>query len=197
MLIGPPGVGKTTVGKRLARSLGVSFVDTDLEIETRHGRAVGQIFAEDGEPAFRSLEETVIGDVIASHSGVIALGGGSIVSPRTQELLRRHPVVYLELTEEEGIRRTAGSGRPVLAGDDPAAVYRRLMAERTPIYQDLARIRVSTVGRSPGAVVREVHRGLREAAPHRVRRAPWPMVLRPTARNHLRAGRRDALRTER
>lgn len=199
ILIGPPGVGKTTIGRRLAKAMQVAFVDTDIEIEERYGRQVGQIFAEDGEPAFRALEERVIEDVVGTHSGVIALGGGSIMSARTRELLRNHQVVYLELTEEEGIRRTASSGRPLLAGDDPAAVYRRLMVVRTPIYRELATIRISTVGRAPSSVVRQVQRRLRDTSPQRVRRAPWPSlpsILRPSARSQLQAERREALRTD-
>jgi shikimate kinase len=199
ILIGPPGVGKTTIGRRLAKSMRVPFTDTDFEIERCDGRQVGRIFAEDGEAAFRILEERVIADVVAREHGVIALGGGAIMSPRTRALLRQHQVVYLELTEDEGIRRTAGSGRPLLAGEDPAAVYRRLMAVRTPIYKDLATIRVSTVGRPPATVVRQVQRRLGDTFPRRVRRAPWPnlpSVLRPSARSHLPADRRDSARTE-
>ncbi|MCA0156333.1 shikimate kinase [Tsukamurella sp. M9C] len=189
ILIGPPGAGKTTIGRRLARALRVEFLDIDEEIERREGRTIPQIFAGDGEPAFRAIEEEVVADVVAHHPGVVSLGGGAVLSETTRTLLRRHQVVYLELTEEEGIRRTvspAASNRPLLKGDDPAAAYRALMARRTPIYRELATIRVSTVGRAPSSVVRQVQRRLKDTAPGRERRGPWPKlptVLRTSAKN--------------
>ncbi|GAA1076372.1 shikimate kinase [Tsukamurella spumae] len=186
ILIGPPGAGKTTIGRRLARALRVDFIDIDEEIEQREGRPIGQIFATDGEPAFRAIEETVTAEVIATHPGVISLGGGAVMSVATRELLKRHQVVYLELTDEEGIRRTIGSARPLLKSDDPAAAYRALMARRTPVYRELATIRVSTVGRAPSSVVRQVQRRLKDTAPGRERRGPWPKlpaVLRTSAKN--------------
>ncbi|TWS25821.1 shikimate kinase [Tsukamurella sputi] len=186
ILIGPPGAGKTTIGRRLARALRVDFLDVDEEIERREGRSIPQIFAGDGEPAFRAIEEEVVADVVAHHPGVVSLGGGAVLSETTRTLLRRHQVVYLELTEEEGIRRTVGSSRPLLKGDDPAAAYRALMARRTPIYRELATIRVSTVGRAPSSVVRQVQRRLKDTAPGRERRGPWPKlpaVLRTSTKN--------------
>lgn len=186
ILIGPPGAGKTTIGRRLARALRVEFIDVDEEIERREGRSIPQIFAGEGEPAFRVIEEDTVADVVAHHAGVVSLGGGAVLSETTRTLLRKHQVVYLELTEEEGIRRTVGSSRPLLKGDDPAAAYRALMARRTPIYRELATIRVSTVGRAPSSVVRQVQRRLKDTAPGRERRGPWPKlpaVLRTSTKN--------------
>ena len=189
ILIGPPGAGKTTIGRRLAKALRVEFLDIDEEIELREGRSIPQIFAGDGEPAFRAIEEDVIADVVAHHRGVVSLGGGAVLSETTRALLRLHQVVYLELTEDEGIRRTvspSATARPLLKGDDPAAAYRALMARRTPIYRELATIRVSTVGRAPSSVVRQVQRRLKDTAPGRERRGPWPKlpaVLRTSSKN--------------
>lgn len=186
ILIGPPGAGKTTIGRRLAKVLRVPFIDVDHEIERRAERAIAAIFTEDGEPAFRALEEQVVADVIAAEHGVVSLGGGAVLSERTRALLRHHQVVYLELTEDEGVRRTLGTARPVLAGEDPVVVYRKLMTIRTPIYRELATIRVSTVGRPPASVVRQVQRRLKDTYPGRVRRGPWPKlpsVLRSSGRS--------------
>ncbi|WP_019204288.1 shikimate kinase [Tsukamurella sp. 1534] len=186
ILIGPPGAGKTTIGRRLAKALRVEFLDVDEEIERREARSIPEIFAGDGEPAFRAIEERVIEDVVTHHAGIVSLGGGAVLSESTRSLLRRYQVVYLELTEDEGIRRTVGSSRPLLKGDDPEAAYRALMARRTPIYRELATIRVSTVGRAPSSVVRQVQRRLKDTAPGRERRGPWPKlpaVLRNSAKN--------------
>lgn len=189
ILIGPPGAGKTTIGRRLAKALRVEFLDIDEEIELREGRSIPQIFAGDGESVFRAIEEDVIADVVAHHRGVVSLGGGAVLSETTRTLLRLHQVVYLELTEDEGIRRTvnpSATARPLLGGDDPAAAYRALMARRTPIYRELATIRVSTVGRAPSSVVRQVQRRLKDTAPGRERRGPWPKlpaVLRTSSKN--------------
>lgn len=189
ILIGPPGAGKTTIGRRLARALRVDFLDIDEEIERRQSRSIPEIFAGDGEPAFRAIEEEVVADVVTHHAGVVSLGGGAVLSETTRTLLRRYQVVYLELTEEEGIRRTVSptaSNRPLLKSTDPEAAYRALMARRTPIYRELATIRVSTVGRAPSSVVRQVQRRLKDTAPGRERRGPWPKlpaVLRTSAKN--------------
>lgn len=186
ILIGPPGAGKTTIGRRLAKVLRVEFLDIDEEIERRESRSIPEIFQRDGEAAFRAIEERVIADVLTAHVGVVSLGGGAVLSANTQELLRRHQVVYLELTDDEGIRRTVGSARPLLRGEDPAAAYRALMAHRTPIYRELATIRVSTVGRAPSSVVRQVQRRLKDTSPGKERRGPWPKlpaVLRTSSKN--------------
>ncbi|MDF0532157.1 shikimate kinase [Tsukamurella sp. 8F] len=186
ILIGPPGAGKTTIGRRLAKVLRVPFVDVDAEIVRREGREIAEIFARDGERRFREIEEQVVADVVASESGIVSLGGGAILSERTRTLLSEYQVVYLELTVDEGIKRTVGSGRPLLAGDDPAEKYRVLMATRAPIYRDLATIRVSTVGRAPTSVVRQVQRRLKDTSPARVRHRPWaklPSVLRNPNKN--------------
>lgn len=177
VLIGLPGSGKSTIGRRLAKAMGCALLDTDAAIEERTGRTIAEIFATDGEPAFRRIEEDVIRDALAGHDGVISLGGGAVTSPGVREALAGHPVVYLEISADEGIRRTGGGTvRPLLAGPDHAQKYRALMNQRVPLYRRAARIRVNTNRRNPGAVVRYIVARLENPAPPR-RRQPWGRVL--------------------
>lgn len=164
VLIGPPGAGKSTIGRRVAQALDLSLLDTDVEIERTTGRTIPEIFEEDGEPAFREIEEKVVADALAHHDGVVSLGGGAILSERTRDRLVGHTVVYLELSVAEGLRRTGNNmSRPLLNGGDPAQKYRDLMRRRRPLYRQTATIRVRTDGRSPGRVVQQVLAKLGEA----------------------------------
>lgn len=157
VLVGLPGSGKSTIGRKLARELGVELYDTDAGIEADTGRTIPDIFATDGEAEFRRIEEEVVRRAVLEHDGVVSLGGGSVLSARTRDLLRDALVVYLEISVSEGVRRTgASSTRPLLNGVDPAAKYRDLMRERRPLYREIASVRVRTDGRSPGRVVRMI-----------------------------------------
>jgi len=157
VLIGPPGAGKSTIGKRVAQALDVPLLDTDVEIERTTGHTIPEIFTRDGEPEFRRIEEQVVADALATHDGVVSLGGGAILSERTRRLLAGHVVVYLEISVAEGLRRTgANTNRPLLNGGDPAQKYRDLMRRRRPLYRQSATIRVRTDGRSPARVVQQV-----------------------------------------
>src|SRR5690606_24034718 len=95
VLVGPPGAGKTTIGRKLARRLDVSFPDADLLIVEAEGRSIPEIFASAGEPYFRGIEERIIGDALVSFDGVLSLGGGAVLSAATRERLRGHRVVHL------------------------------------------------------------------------------------------------------
>ncbi len=155
--MGLPGAGKSTIGRRLAKALDVEFLDTDAAIEARAGRTIADIFATDGEPEFRRIEEEVIREALAEHPGVLSLGGGAVTTPGVRDALAGHPVVFLEISAAEGIRRTGGStARPLLAGPGRAEKYRELMSQRVPLYRRLATIRVNTNRRNPGAVVRYI-----------------------------------------
>ncbi|PBJ51933.1 shikimate kinase, partial [Mycobacterium avium] len=136
VLIGLPGSGKSTIGRRLAKALGVGFLDTDAAIEQRTGRPIAEIFATDGEREFRRIEEEVVRAALTEHDGVLSLGGGAVTSPGVREALAGHTVVYLEISATEGVRRTGGNTvRPLLAGPDRAEKYRTLLAERSPLYR--------------------------------------------------------------
>jgi len=176
VLVGLPGAGKSTIGRRLAKALGVGMLDTDAAIEASTGRSIADIFATDGEQEFRRIEEAVVRAALADHSGVLSLGGGAVTSPGVRDALAGHTVVFLEISAAEGIRRTGGSTvRPLLAGPDRAEKFRELMAQRVPLYRRLATIRVNTNRRNPGAVVRYIVSRLEGAAPRgRDNAAPRP-----------------------
>ncbi|OMC39117.1 shikimate kinase [Mycobacterium sp. GA-1841] len=157
VLIGLPGSGKSTIGRRLAKALDLTMLDTDAAIEETTGRTIAEIFATDGEAEFRRIEEEVIRSALASHDGVLSLGGGAVTTPGVRSALAGHTVVYLEISAAEGVRRTGGSTvRPLLAGPDRAEKYRALMSERVPLYRRVATMRINTNRRNPGAVVRTI-----------------------------------------
>lgn len=166
VLVGLPGSGKSTIGRRLAKALGVGLLDTDVEIEQRTGRSIADIFATDGEQEFRRIEEDVVRAALADHDGVLSLGGGAVTSPGVRAALAGHTVVYLEISAAEGVRRTGGNTvRPLLAGPDRAEKYRALMAKRAPLYRRVATMRVDTNRRNPGAVVRHILSRLQVPSP--------------------------------
>lgn len=143
-LIGLPGAGKSTVGPRLARRLGVPHLDVDHVLEQRHGRSIAEIFASDGEAHFRELERDLTLELLASP-GVLSLGGGAPMTPAIAQALTGHPVVWLQVTPEQAARRIGrGRSRPLLAGEAPLDRLRRLLEERGPTYAGLATITVDT-----------------------------------------------------
>lgn len=174
VLIGLPGSGKSTIGRRLAKALDCPLLDTDVAIEERTGRSIAEIFATEGESGFRRIEQEVVCEALRDNDGVISLGGGAITTPAVREALVGHTVVYLEISAAEGIRRTSGSTvRPLLAGPDRAERYRELMSQRAPLYRRVATIRINTNRRNPGAVVRYIVGRLEDPQPLRRRRPPW------------------------
>ena len=156
VLVGFMGAGKTTVGTLLAARLGVPFADSDHVIEQRAGRPVRQIFAEDGEPAFRALEHQVIAEILDGPPRILALGGGAVEHPGTRDKLAGAHVVYLQVGYELALQRVGGNGaaesRPLLARPDLAALYQR----RLGVYAGVATLTVPTDGRRPEAVTEDI-----------------------------------------
>ena len=156
IMIGPPGAGKTTVGALVAALLGLDFVDADAVIEETAGKPVGDIFVQDGEPAFRALERTTAARLISVHTGVLALGGGAILDPATRDLLAGKRVVYLETGFASAVRRTGlDAPRPLLLGN-PRARMKTLLEERLPVYASLAWTTVPTDDREPRDIADEI-----------------------------------------
>ena len=153
VLVGFMGAGKTTVGRLLAARLGLRFADTDLVIEERRGRSIMEIFAEDGEAAFRAAEHEVLAELTRGPEAVVAAGGGAVEYQASRRLLRAARVIYLQISYDEAMRRVgADAGRPMLRRPDLGDVYRR----RLPVYQSVATLTVAAAGRPAEAVCQEV-----------------------------------------
>ena len=160
VLVGPMGAGKTTVGRVLARRWGVAVRDTDADIEADAGRPVSEIFVDDGEGRFRELEKAAVAAALASHDGVLSLGGGAVLDPDTQVLLKDHTVVFLRVGLADAVKRVGlGSARPLLLGNVRGRV-KQLLDERTPIYEAVARFAVDTDGRTPEQVADDIEEKL-------------------------------------
>lgn len=166
VLIGPPGAGKSTIGKQLARSLNSSFTDTDDLIETQTGSTISQIFIDQGEPWFRKLEEEVVLKAITDIDGVLSLGGGAPLSQSAQEKIRTisSPVIFLDVSLATAAPRVGfNHDRPLLLSN-PRAAWQELMDKRRPIYESLATQIVSVDGLSPKEVVAKIVEVVGESA---------------------------------
>ena len=157
VLVGPPGAGKSTVGRQLAQQLQVTAHDTDTAIEASVGRSISDIFTTDGEAAFRELEEQAVCAALDAQDGVVALGGGAVLSATTRARLSGHVVVFLNVGMAEGVRRSGlSAARPLLAGVNPRSTFKLLLDARLPLYREVAAVEVSTDGRAIADVVAEV-----------------------------------------
>ncbi|GAB3391306.1 shikimate kinase [Micromonospora halotolerans] len=156
VLVGAPGSGKTTVGRALAAALGVGFRDTDGDIEQLAGKPIPEIFVDEGEEHFRTLERAAVAAGLASHTGVLALGGGAILAEENRAALVGHTVVHLSVELSDAVKRVGlGAGRPLLALN-PRATLRHLMEQRRPLYAEVATATVLTDGRTPEEIATEI-----------------------------------------
>ncbi len=166
VLIGMMGSGKTTIGRILARKLSRAFLDTDREIEHRAGQTISEIFASQGESAFRAMETALLVELAdRPRPAVIACGGGIIVQAENLALLKRiGPVVWLSMSTDhlvERLRYSRRQNRPLLQSEDWPGVVRRLMREREASYRQVADVTLAIDGLSPGQAVAEIMRHLR------------------------------------
>lgn len=160
VLIGPPGAGKTTTGRRIAASLDVPFIDTDAAIEATTGMKIPEIFIDHGEAYFRERERAAVITALGRESGVVSLGGGAILDPRTRDDLADHTVVLLMVGLAAAAPRVGLTGsRPLLLGS-PRREWLRLMREREPLYRGCADLTVDTDDADPDEVARRVLAGL-------------------------------------
>ncbi|MGB4136177.1 MAG: shikimate kinase [Microbacterium sp.] len=154
VLVGPMAAGKTSIGRRVARGLGVAFIDTDKRIAAAHG-PIPALFADRGEAYFRELEREAVAQAL-QEGGVVSLGGGAVTDAGTRELLAQHPVVFLTVSAEAVAGRIRGGGRPLLAGDDPVARWTEIFAARKDWYAQVADRTIDTSRRPMGRIAEEI-----------------------------------------
>ena len=148
VLVGPMGAGKSSLGKRLAKAWGLTFVDLDHAIEARAGVNIPAIFASEGEPGFRQREREALAEVLAREACVLATGGGAVLDTDNRALMRQRGfVVHLQIDVEEQLARLASDqSRPLLAGVDRTEVLTRLATARAPLYAEVADLTFSPTG---------------------------------------------------
>ncbi|HCS60913.1 MAG TPA: shikimate kinase [Microbacterium sp.] len=161
VLVGPMGAGKTSIGRKVAKMLGVTFTDTDKVIASEYG-PIPDLFAQHGEAYFRELECAVTARAL-SEGGVISLGGGAVTSALTRELLRQHPVVFLTVSPDAIPDRIRHGNRPLLAGgDDPVITWNQIFEQRRDWYEEVATLTVDTSHRPMHRIAEEVAAWRRE-----------------------------------
>jgi len=162
VLVGAPGAGKSTVGRVLAGLLGVAFRDTDRDIEQTTGKPISDIFVDDGEVHFRRLEAEAVALALAQHDGVLALGGGAILDAGTRALLSGHRVIWLRIDLPSAAKRVGlARDRPLLTMN-PRAHLRHLLADRDPLYAEVATEVIEASVPSVTAIVDRLRRVLAE-----------------------------------
>lgn len=167
VVIGPPGVGKSTLARTLGERLGLPVRDTDGDVEAAAGRSISDIFVEDGESTFRELERDAVLAALRTEGTVVALGGGAPMTPAVADALVGHDVVFLDVGIADAARRIGlNQARPLLAVN-PRATWVRTMEQRRPTYERLATWRVDTAGRDADDVLDEVLQLLAETEPRR------------------------------
>jgi shikimate kinase len=156
-LVGMMGAGKSAVGRPLAEALGYCFIDADATLTEAAGRPIAEIFASDGEEAFRALETSVLNGIASWHSLVVATGGGAVTRPENWGHMRQGVVVWLDAPEAELLRRLAAdpTRRPLLDAPDPAGRLQALLQERRPLYAQ-ADLAVVQEGGQPSEVALQV-----------------------------------------
>jgi shikimate kinase len=152
VLVGPPGAGKSTVGRLLAGRWGCAFADSDAVVEAEQGRSVASIFVEEGEETFRRWEREAVLRLLGEHDGVLALGGGAVLDPVTRRALADHRVVLLDTGIAAAAARVGlNRDRPLLIGNVRGTLA-ALLKDRAPLYAEVADVAIATDERTPDEV---------------------------------------------
>jgi len=163
VLIGPPGAGKSTIGKALAKEIATEFIDSDSEIERITGKKISDIFVEEGEAVFRKTEVEVVTALLDGFEGVIALGGGAPINTQIQEALTGvdFPVIFIDVSISQAANRIGfNKDRPLLL-INPRQQWMNLMSERRPIYEKLASQTVNSDSQKPHEVAKLISEKLK------------------------------------
>lgn len=163
VLIGPPGAGKSTIGKALAKEIATEFIDSDSEIERITGKKISDIFVEEGEAVFRKTEVEVVTALLEGFEGVIALGGGAPINTQIQEALTgvEYPVIFIDVSISQAANRIGfNKDRPLLL-INPRQQWMNLMGERRPIYEKLASQTVNSDSQKPHEVAKLISEKLK------------------------------------
>lgn len=163
VLIGPPGAGKSTIGKALAKEIATEFIDSDSEIERITGKKISDIFVEEGEAVFRKTEVEIVTALLDGFEGVIALGGGAPINTQIQEALTGvdYPVIFIDVSISQAANRIGfNKDRPLLL-INPRQQWMNLMSERRPIYEKLASQTVNSDSQKPHEVAKLISEKLK------------------------------------
>jgi shikimate kinase len=158
VLIGPPGAGKSSIGKALAKQLSLPFIDSDSEIEKSVGKKISEIFVDHGEPYFRDIEVKKVKQLLQDFSGVITLGGGAPINAEITQMLESasYPVIFIDVSiSQAAIRIGFNKDRPLLL-INPRQQWINLMNKRRPIYEKLATNTVSSDSKKPHEVAKVI-----------------------------------------
>jgi shikimate kinase len=162
VLIGPPGAGKSSIGRSLSKEMDMPFIDSDSEIEKIAQKKISEIFVDDGEPAFRKIEVEVVSSLLRDFSGVIALGGGAPMNAEIQSKLEKSdfPVIFIDVSISQAANRVGfNKDRPLLL-INPRQQWMNLMSERRPIYERLSTDTVSSDNNKPAEVAKIIREKL-------------------------------------
>lgn len=160
VLVGPPGAGKSTVGRLVAQRRGVAFRDTDADVEHATGSSISDIFVDQGEATFRELEHDAVLRAVKDHDGVLAVGGGAVIDGDTRALLASQHVVFLDVGLTDAAARVGlNRDRPLLLGNLRSQL-RAMLEQRRPFYQEVATVTIPTDGRSADEVATAVEAAL-------------------------------------
>jgi shikimate kinase len=163
VLIGPPGAGKTSVGRALSKELSMPFIDSDSEIEKATGKTISEIFVDDGEQVFRKMEVEIVSKLLTDFAGVIALGGGAPITLETQQKLESSDfsIIFIDVSISQAANRIGfNKDRPLLL-INPRQQWLNLMNDRRPIYERLASEIVSSDNKKPVEVAKIISEKLK------------------------------------